>query len=46
MLYKKEIKSKYDVKLIILKCRESDMYLIVLLPNYKRMYNQINLVEE
>ena len=45
-MQKKEIKLEYDIIQIIFKCCESDMYLIVLLPNYKRMYNQINLVEE
>ena len=44
-MIKKEIKSKYDIKQIIFKCCESEMYLIVLLPNYKRTYDQINQIE-
>ena len=38
--------SKYDIIQIIFKCGESDMYLIVQLPNYKRMYDQIDLIEK
>ena len=30
---------------IIFKCCESEIYLIVLLPNYKRMYDQIDQIE-
>ena len=45
MLFKK-IKSKYDIIQTIFKCFESDVYLIVLLPNYKRMYDHIDLIEK
>ena len=45
-MQKKGNKSKYDIIHIIFKCCESEMYLIVLLPNYKRTYDQINLVEK
>ena len=37
--------SEYDIIQIIFKCCESEMYLIVLLPNYKRTYYQINQTE-
>ena len=43
---KKEIKSEHDIIQIIFKCRESEMYVIVLLPHYKRMYNQIDLIKK
>ena len=36
---------QYDIIQIIFKCCESDMCLIVLLPNYKRMYDHIDLIE-
>ena len=42
----KKIKSKYDIIQIIFKCCESEMYLIVLLPNYKHTYEQIDLIEK
>ena len=45
-MQKKEIKSEYDILQIIFKCCESKMYLIVLLPNYKRLYDQIDLIEK
>ena len=45
-MLKKEIKLKYDIIQIIFKCCESEMYLIVLLPNYKRMYDQINQIKK
>ena len=45
-MMKKEMKSKYDIKQIIFKYCESEMYLIVLLPNYKRTYDQIDLIEK
>ena len=38
--------SKYDIRQIIFKCCVSQMYLIVLLPNIKCMYDQINLIEK
>ena len=38
--------SKYDIIQIIFKCYVSKMYIIVLLPNIERTYNQINLVEK
>ena len=37
---------KYDIRQIIFKCCVSQMYFVVLLPNIKRMYNQINLIEK
>ena len=40
------IKSEYDIIQIIFKCCESEMYLIVLSPNYKRTYDQIDLIEK
>ena len=42
----KNFKSKYDVKQIIFKFCESEMYIIVLLPHYKRTYNNIDLIEK
>ena len=41
-----EKKSKYDIIQIIFKCCVSQMYLILLLPNIKHMYDQINLIEK
>ena len=41
---KKGNMSKYDIIQIIFKFCVSQMYLIVLLPNIKRMYNQIDLI--
>ena len=38
--------SKYDIIQIIFKCCVPKMYLIVLLPNIKRMYNQIDLIKK
>ena len=38
--------SKYDLRQIIFKCCVSQMYLIVLLPNRKRTYDQICLIRE
>ena len=46
MLKKKEIKPKYDIIQIIFKFCESEMYLIVLLPNYKCTYDQIDLIKK
>ena len=37
---------EYDIIQIILKCRESDTYLIELLSNYKRTYDQIDQIEK
>ena len=45
-MLKKVNKSEYDIIQIIFKCCESKMYLIVLLPSYKRTYNQIDLIEK
>ena len=42
-MLKKGNKSEYNIIHIIFECCESDMYLIVLLPNYKRTYDQIDL---
>ena len=36
IMQKKENKSEYHIIQIIFKCCESEMYLIVILPNYKR----------
>ena len=38
--------SEYDIIQKIFKLCESDMYLEVLLPNYKHMYDQIDLIEK
>ena len=43
---KKENKLEYNILQIIFKCCESDMYLILLLPNYKRTYDQIDLAKK
>ena len=45
MLEKKGNKPEYDIIQIIFKCCESEMYLIVLLPNYKHTYDQIDPIE-
>ena len=45
-MQKKEIKLEYNIIQIILKCCESEMYLIVQLTNYKRTYNQIDMIEK
>ena len=45
-MLKKGNMSKYDIIQIISKFCVSQMYLIVLLPNIKRTYNQIDLVEK
>ena len=45
-MLKKEIIPKYDIIQIIFKCCELEAYLIVLLPNYKRTYDQIDLIEK
>ena len=42
----KIIKLEYDIIQIIFKCCESEMYLILLLPNYKRTYDQINMIKK
>ena len=46
MLEKKGNTSKYDIRQIIFKCCLSQTHLIVLLPDKKRMYDQINLIEK
>ena len=45
-MLKKRNKLEYDIIQIIFKCCESNMYLIVLLPNIKSTYNQIDLIEK
>ena len=45
-MLKKGDKSEYDIIQIIFKCCESEMYFILLLPNYKRTYGQIDLIEK
>ena len=37
---------KYDRMQVIFKCCVSQMHLIVLLPNIKRTYDHINLIEK
>ena len=39
-------KLEYDIIKIIFKCCESEMCLIVPLPNYKRTYDQIDQIEK
>ena len=41
-MQKKENTPKYDIIKIIFKCCPSQMYLIVLIPNIKHMYDKIN----
>ena len=43
-MLKKGNNPEYGIIQIIFKCCESDMYLIVMLPNYKRTYNQIDQI--
>ena len=43
---KKRNNLEYDIIQIIFKCCESEMYLIVLLPHYKRTYDQIDQIEK
>ena len=45
-MQKKENKPEYDIIQIISKCCESEMYIILLLPNYKRTYDQIDLIKK
>ena len=45
-MQKKGNKSEYDIIQIIFQCCESEMYLIVMLPNYKQTYDQINLIKK
>ena len=42
----KENYSEYDIIQKILKICESDMYLLVLIPNYKHTYDQIYLIKK
>ena len=46
LLKKKENMSKHDKILIIFKFCVSKMYLIVLLPNIKCTYDQINQIDK
>ena len=46
IIKKKGNVSKYDIIQIIFKCCVLQMYLIVLLPNIKRMYDQIDQIEK
>ena len=46
MLEKKGNMLKYDIIHIVFKCCVSQMYPIVMLPNIKRTYDQINLIEK
>ena len=43
---KKIKKLEYDRIQIIFTCRESEIYIIVQLPNDKRTYNLIDLIEK
>ena len=43
---KKVNMTKYDIIQIIFKCCVSQMCLIVILLNIKRMYDQINMIEK
>ena len=45
-MLKKVNKSEYDIIQIIFKCCESEIYFIVMLPNYKRTYDQIDLIKK
>ena len=45
-MIKKVNNSEYDTIQIILKFCESEMHLIVLLPNYEHTYNLINLIKK
>ena len=46
ILLKKGSMPKHDIIVIILKFYVSKMYLIVLLPNLKRMYDQIDRMDK
>ena len=46
MLKKKGNISKYDIIQIKFKCCVSQMYLILMLPNIKSMYDHINLTKK
>ena len=46
MLERKGNMSKYNMIQIIFKCCVSQIYLIVMLSNMKRTYDQINLIEK
>ena len=47
IIFKKKVnKLEYGIIQIIFKCCVSKMYLILLLPNIKCMYGQIDLVEK
>ena len=46
ILEKKGIILKYDIIQIINKCCVSQMYIIVLLLNIKRMYDQIDMIKK
>ena len=43
---KKENNSEYDIIQKIFKLCESELYLVLLLPNYKHTYDQIDLIEK
>ena len=43
---KKESTPKHDIILILLKWRVSKIYLIILLPNLKQTYDQINQIDK
>ena len=45
-MLKNKKKPEYDIIQIIFKCCESEMYLIVQLTNYKRTYDQIDLIKK
>ena len=45
-MIKKGNNLEYDIIQIIFKCCESYMYLIVLLPNYKCTYDQVDPIKK
>ena len=45
IMFKNNKKTEYDIIQIIFKLCVSNMYLILLLPNIKCKYDQINLIE-
>ena len=46
IMQKKGNMLKYDIRQIIFKCYVSHMYIILLLPNIKCMYDQIDQIEK
>ena len=46
MIEKNKNMSKYDIIQVIFKCCVSQMYLVVLLSNYKHMYDWIDMIKK